>query len=55
MSCVVASEGIGIDVTVCMRTDDWPLPSGARNWTVPPTLVDTESSESDDPLFLMSR
>src|ERR1700730_10044933 len=55
MSCVVASAGIGIDVTVCMTTDDWTLPRGARSWTVPPTLVDTDISVSAVPLFLMSR
>ena len=55
MSCVVASAGIGIDVTVCMTTGDSPLATGARSCTVPPTLVDTDISESAAPLFLMSR
>ena len=52
---MVALAGIGIDVTVCMTTGDWPLATGARSSTVPPTLVDTDSSESAAPLFLRSR
>ena len=31
------------------------MATGARSSTVPPTLVDTETSSSAEPLFLMSR
>ena len=56
MSCVVASAGIGIDVTVCMTTGRLALGDRERAAaTVPPTLVDTDISESAAPLFLMSR
>src|SRR5271165_3464818 len=55
MSCVVASEGIGMDVTECMTMGDFPALTGPRSSTVPPTLVDTETSWSAAPLFLMSR
>src|SRR5689334_13949291 len=55
MSCVVVLAASGMDVTVCMTTGVCPLDAGARSRTVPPTLVDADTSESAAPLFLMSR
>src|ERR1700722_16110895 len=41
--------------TVCMTTGETPLVIGPRSSTVPPTLVDTETSSSAEPLLRMSR